>query len=152
MLRFVLAEKDPRWMHKVLVFGTFDVLHPGHVSFLKQALEHGDYLVVSLARDSFVRAYKGRDPVHGESQRIDQLRQSGLVREIHLADERPGTYSIVNLVRPAAICLGYDQHELADDLRRWLREEGLSINIVSLKPYRPDRYKSSKLNPQNAGN
>lgn len=137
-------------MHKVLVFGTFDVLHPGHVSFLKQALAHGDYLVVSLARDSFVRSRKGRDPVHTESQRIDQLRQSGLVREVHLADEQPGTYSIVNLVGPASICLGYDQHELADDLRRWLQEEGLAIRIVTLKPYRPDRYKSSKLNTQSA--
>ncbi len=138
-------------MRKVLVFGTFDVLHPGHVSFLKQALEYGDYLVVSLARDSFVRSRKSRNPVHSEPQRIDQLRRSGLVPEIHLADEKPGTYSIVELVRPTSICLGYDQHELAADLRRWMQDEGLSISIVTLKPYRPDRYKSSKLNPQNAG-
>jgi len=36
---------------KVMVFGTFDIFHPGHRSFLNQAKKYGNYLIVVVARD-----------------------------------------------------------------------------------------------------
>ncbi|HEY4500387.1 MAG TPA: adenylyltransferase/cytidyltransferase family protein, partial [Candidatus Paceibacterota bacterium] len=47
-------------MKRVMVFGTFDILHPGHLYFLRAAKKLGDYLIVSLARDVNVRKIKGR--------------------------------------------------------------------------------------------
>jgi len=44
-----------RWkiMRKVLTYGTFDLLHHGHINLLKRAKELGDYLVVGLSSDEF---------------------------------------------------------------------------------------------------
>ena len=40
-------------MKKVLTYGTFDVLHYGHINLLKRAKELGDYLAVGLSTDEF---------------------------------------------------------------------------------------------------
>jgi len=45
---------------KVLAFGTFDILHPGHEFYLKEAKKHGDILDVVVARDSTVEKIKGK--------------------------------------------------------------------------------------------
>ncbi|MHA1679090.1 MAG: adenylyltransferase/cytidyltransferase family protein, partial [Promethearchaeota archaeon] len=58
---------------KVLCFGTFDILHPGHVSFLKQARKYGNYLVVVVARDENVKKIKGKYPLDNELKRIENL-------------------------------------------------------------------------------
>ena len=57
-------------MTKVMVFGTFDPLHPGHVDFFRQAKQHGDELVVVVALDSTVEKTKGRKPSLGENARL----------------------------------------------------------------------------------
>ncbi|WP_145523346.1 glycerol-3-phosphate cytidylyltransferase [Virgibacillus sp. SK37] len=40
-------------MKKVITYGTFDLLHIGHINILKRAKEYGDYLVVGLSTDEF---------------------------------------------------------------------------------------------------
>ena len=40
-------------MKRVITYGTFDLLHYGHINLLKRAKEHGDYLVVCLSTDEF---------------------------------------------------------------------------------------------------
>lgn len=40
-------------MKKIITYGTFDLLHYGHINFLKRAKELGDYLVVALSTDNF---------------------------------------------------------------------------------------------------
>ena len=45
-------------MKTVLAFGTFDVLHPGHIHYLKKAKGLGDRLVVIVSRDDSVRLIK----------------------------------------------------------------------------------------------
>jgi len=73
----------------VLVFGTFDALHSGHRYFLKQAKKRADQLVVSLARDEFVRSFKGKIPEHDESERTVRLNDTCLVEEVYLAIPLP---------------------------------------------------------------
>ena len=46
---------------KIVIAGTFDILHPGHVYFLKEARKHGDSLVVVIARDETVKNLKGEN-------------------------------------------------------------------------------------------
>jgi cytidyltransferase-like protein len=128
-----------------MVFGTFDIIHRGHMSFLRQARRRGRWLIVSVARDRFIREIKGRDPVHTEQQRITQLLETGLVKEAYLADEKIGTYSTVRKARPSIICFGHDQQELRADLTRWLEENKLDIPTCTLKAHKPHRYKSSKI-------
>ena len=60
-------------MKRVVVFGVFDKLHPGHNHFLHQAKLFGDELVVCLARDTIVAELKGRPPKHPEIERREMV-------------------------------------------------------------------------------
>ena len=50
-------------MKRVLTYGTFDLLHYGHINLLKRAKALGDYLIVALSTDEF-NAGKGKKAFH----------------------------------------------------------------------------------------
>ena len=47
-------------MKKVITYGTFDLLHYGHINLLRRAKEQGDYLIVALSTDEFNWKEKGK--------------------------------------------------------------------------------------------
>lgn len=47
-------------MKKVITYGTFDLLHYGHINLLQRAKELGDYLIVALSTDEFNSGMKGK--------------------------------------------------------------------------------------------
>ncbi|MDN7244556.1 glycerol-3-phosphate cytidylyltransferase [Planococcus sp. 1R117A] len=55
-------------MKKVITYGTFDLIHHGHINILKKAKELGDYLVVGLSTDEF-NAIKGKGAYHSYEER-----------------------------------------------------------------------------------
>jgi FAD synthetase len=132
-------------MKRVLVFGTFDILHPGHVSLFRQARRRGDVLVAAVARDRFVASFKNRPPRNPERARLRHLLEAGLVDEAYLGDLRPGRYGILKRARPDVICFGHDQHLLEADLRAYLARRGVLLELYRMRSYRPGVYKSSKL-------
>lgn len=132
-------------MKRVLVFGTFDSLHPGHLSFLKQAKRNGSWLIASVARDTYVRKHKNREPIHHEGERLAELLASGRVNEAHYSDESVGSYTIIDRAKPDLICLGHDQNRLREHLVEWLAANKRDIPILVMKPHHPERFKSSKL-------
>lgn len=70
-------------MKKVLVGGCFDILHFGHVQFLKSAKKQGDFLVVMLESDENVRKLKGKNrPIHTQKQRAEMLKSLRMVDEV----------------------------------------------------------------------
>lgn len=129
-----------------LLFGTFDGLHDGHRAMLKEARQHVDKLIVSLALDEIVAELKGKSPLHSWADRSKELLESGLVNEVLPGDRKLGTYTSLTSVAPSVILVGYDQIALAKDLRRFLAASSLAIPIVILKPFKPDQFKSSLLN------
>lgn len=132
-------------MKRVLVFGTFDGLHPGHDYFLKEAKKLGDRLYVCLARNSIVAELKGREPKRDEQGRREALAESDSVDEVIYGDRELGTYQIIADVQPDIIALGYDQLALKTDLERFFKQEKLSIPLVVIPSFEPTRYKSSLL-------
>ncbi len=60
-------------MRKIITFGTFDVLHIGHIRILKRAREHGDHLIVGLSSDQLNFSKKGRNPVYPFASREELL-------------------------------------------------------------------------------
>lgn len=134
-------------MTRVMVFGTFDMLHEGHINFFEQAraLSRGAHLVVSVARDSAVKRVKGSRPRNGESSRLAKVAQCPLVDEAVLGDEQ-GFMEHIQKARPDIIALGYDQSgEYVDALEAALQDSGLSTSVVRLEAFRPEIYKTSKL-------
>lgn len=59
-------------MKRVLTYGTFDLLHYGHINILRRAKELGDYLVVALSTDEF-NAQKGKVAYHSYETRKKML-------------------------------------------------------------------------------
>lgn len=131
-------------MKKVLVFGTFDVVHMGHIHMLKEAKEYGDYLVVSVARDKNVELIKGERPYYSENERVEFLKHLSLIDEVVLGELKE-VYKNIGTVKPDTIALGYDQKVYVGELAQAITTLNLNIPIVRLKPYKPDKYKSSKL-------
>ena len=134
-------------MTKVLVFGTFDGLHEGHKNFFKQAKQYGNYLVVVVGRDSTVARVKKRLPKINENERLDAVQKAPYVDYARLGNEGVSPYLVVKETNPDIICLGYDQTHFTDKLGEALEEMGLShIKLYRLKPFEPEKYKSSLLN------
>lgn len=131
-------------MSRVMVFGTFDGLHQGHINFLRQARRYGDYLIAVVARDRTVKRLKKHIPVFEEKQRIKIVRDSGLVDEARLGGTG-SPYDIIRRIGPDVICLGYDQKFFVADLRKELKRMGLTAKIRRLKPYQPKIFHTSKL-------
>jgi FAD synthetase len=132
-------------MTKVLVFGTFDGLHPGHLDFLESAAKLGDSLVVSVAQDAIVERLKRRPAVRDLETRMIDLALLPMVTEVMAGDLEIGTYHGLQRVKPDLIALGYDQTELERDLQRFQQATGDETRVVVLKPYQPETYKSSLL-------
>lgn len=59
-------------MKRVLTYGTFDLLHYGHIRLLKRAKELGDYLVVALSTDEF-NEIKGKKAYHNFNTRKEMI-------------------------------------------------------------------------------
>lgn len=130
---------------KVMVFGTFDVFHKGHENFFEQAREYGEYLIVVVARDKTVARVKGKLPKNNEISRLDVIKQSAQADKVILGN-RADTYRRIKEIKPQVIALGYDQTVFTDDLRKKLDEFNLSsTKIIRLKPYKPEKYKTSIL-------
>ena len=132
---------------KIMVFGTFDMLHPGHEDLFRQAraLSSHPYLIVSLARDSSVARIKGAQARRSETERLALVRTHELVDEAVLGDIK-GYMDHIRAVAPDIIALGYDQAgEYVDNLEADLKEAGLATRVVRLAAHKPDEYKTSKL-------
>lgn len=127
-----------------MVFGTFDVLHKGHLNFFKQArgLAKTPFLIVSVARDINVKKIKGRLPLHNEKQRMAVIKKCELINKVILGGVKNYLPHILK-EKPQIIALGYDQTAYIGNLKNKLKEKGLKVKLIRLKPYKKTVYKSS---------
>lgn len=131
-----------------MVFGTFDMIHPGHTHFFNQAraLAKGGaenaYLIVSLAREKNVVRIKGRKPTSSEQKRLDRMRKQSEVDKALLGAIGDHIPHIVRQ-KPDVIALGYDQTAYVGGLRQALAKQGLKVKLCRMKPHFPNKYKTS---------
>lgn len=131
---------------KIMVFGTFDGLHQGHLNFFKQArnLHQFPFLIVSIARDKNVLKIKGKYPNLREQARMMLVQKCKLADKVVLSGIKNHIPHIVRM-RPDIIALGYDQKTYVKHLKRDLKNKGVSVKIMRLKPYKEKQYKNHLL-------
>ena len=103
----------------VFTNGCFDILHVGHVRYLKAAKTMGDVLMVGLNTDRSVSTLKRGRPVVPEGQRAEVIAALETVDYVTLFDEET-PYELIRLVRPDVLVKGGD----------WKKEEIVGSDIV----------------------
>ena len=131
---------------KIMVFGTFDGLHQGHLDFFRQAkkLSKRSFLIASISRDKNVYKIKKVRPILSEKQRAILTKKCKLVNRVVLAGIKNHLPHILK-ERPDIIALGYDQRNYTKSLKKDLKNKGLVVNIVRLKPYKKHTFKNHLL-------
>lgn len=131
-------------MKTVITFGTFDIFHKGHESYLRQAKKLGEKLIVVVARDKTVLEVKNQQAKNSEQERLKAIKDSGMADEVVLGDVED-RYAVIKKYQPDIIALGYDQKVNLPELRKRIQEFRLKTEIVRLESFKPEVYKSSKL-------
>ncbi len=92
----------------VLVGGSYDIMHYGHISFLKNAKAEGDVLVVALESDEFSKKRKKKVPVHNQSQRAEilaSLMQVDYVLKLPFFADHSDYFNLVKSIHPSVIAV-----------------------------------------------
>lgn len=131
---------------KVLAFGTFDILHIGHLNYLKQAREiaSSGELHVIVSRDINAEKLKAKKLIHNESERLEIIKQLKIIDKAILG-EKDNIFEAVKKINPDIVVLGYDQLPSNEILKEKFNEHEINSKIVRAKPHKDKTSKSSKI-------
>jgi D-beta-D-heptose 7-phosphate kinase/D-beta-D-heptose 1-phosphate adenosyltransferase len=106
---------------KRIVFtnGCFDLLHAGHVRYLKQAKRFGDILIVGLNSDRSVSILKKGRPINPEKRRAEVLSALYMIDYITIFDEKT-PYNLIKALKPDMLVKGGD----------WKKEDIIGSDIA----------------------
>ena len=121
-------------MVKVMATGTFDLLHPGHIYYLKEAKKLGDTLAVVVATDTTVRRLK-HEPVNPEETRLNLIKELKMVDKAYLGHE-DDMYEIVEEIKPDIIALGFDQIHDENKIKSELKKRKINAKVVRLSEFK----------------
>ncbi|KAA8922282.1 FAD synthase [Thermoplasma sp.] len=120
-------------MTRVMATGVFDIIHLGHIHYLRESKKLGDELVVVVARDSTARK-NGKIPIFDENSRLKLVSELKPVDRAILGHEDDMMKTVIE-VMPDVITLGYDQKFNEADLRRRLEQIGVDARIIRISKY-----------------
>jgi rfaE bifunctional protein nucleotidyltransferase chain/domain len=106
---------------KKIVFtnGCFDIIHIGHVRYLKEAKGLGDVLIIGLNSDKSVSSIKSNRPINPQNHRAEVLSSLEMVDYVVLFDEET-PYDLIKSIRPDILVKGGD----------WKKEEIVGSDIA----------------------
>lgn len=123
---------------KKIVFtnGCFDIIHIGHVRYLKEAKALGDVLVIGLNSDKSVSSIKSNRPINPQNHRAEVLSSLEMVDYVVLFDEET-PYDLIKSIRPDIIVKGGDWKkedivgsDIAGETRSLPYVEGTSTSVI----------------------
>jgi D-glycero-beta-D-manno-heptose 1-phosphate adenylyltransferase len=120
----------------VVTNGCFDLLHLGHVTYLEQARQQGDALLVGVTNDAGVRALKGAGrPLNTAADRAAVLAALQSVDAVHIFPELDARAFLVS-VQPDVYVKGgdYTLETINQDERRLLEAAGVKIVLLPVVP------------------
>jgi FAD synthetase len=121
---------------RIMLFGTFDLLHPGHEFILKEAGTRGDVTVI-VARDANVERIKRKKTTHSEQERVDAIKKTFPTYDVRLGN--PTDFMApIRETKPDLILLGYDQR-----MPPTVTEADFGCRVERLPALEPHKYKTS---------
>ncbi len=120
---------------KVLIAGTFDIIHPGHIYLINEAAKLGEVYVV-VATDKNRELYSGEAPIIPEEQRLAVMKSIKNVKDAKLGRHDNDTLKTVKDIKPDIVLLGPDQKYSIKTLKKGLTDMGLNnIEVKKLEIY-----------------
>lgn len=127
---------------RVMAQGMFDILHPGHIYYLRESAARGDELVVIIGRDTTAHH---QPLVMGEDARLQMVQALEMVDEARLGSEDDMFENVEDLA-PDLITIGHDQVFDETELRTLLDGRGLTdIDIVRIDEYKGEIASSTEI-------
>ncbi len=123
--------------------GVFDLLHPGHLHYLRESKELGEELVVIIARDSRIE----KNLYFNEKERREMVEALEMVDQALLGSEE-SIYDTVEKVRPDIITLGYDQPHDKDEVAK-MTKKAINRKIKVERISQLENYSSSNIRESN---
>ncbi|MFB6201140.1 MAG: adenylyltransferase/cytidyltransferase family protein [Halorhabdus sp.] len=121
-------------MTTVVAQGTFDLLHPGHLHYLREAQAMGDRLHVIVARRDNV-SHK-EPPILPDRQRREMVAGLDPVDAAHVGHPED-IFVPVERIDPDVLVLGYDQHHDEADIAQALADRGIDCAVERAGAYEP---------------
>lgn len=122
---------------KILIGGCFDILHIGHIKFLKKARSFGDYLIVLLESDANIKKLKGNSrPFHSQKERKEILLSLKFVDKIIiLPDIVDNTFydNLIKKIKPNIIAITEDD-PIAD--KKLIQAKSVGAKLKVIKKYK----------------
>jgi cytidyltransferase-like protein len=128
----------------VLLGGCFDIFHYAHYLFLKNAKKEGDYLILLLESDDFIRRNKKREPLHQQRQRAEILSSLVFVDLIILLPPNLTDldyFQIVKLIQPQIIAVSQNDPKIVNKKKQ---AKAVGAKVKRVVPYFKD-YSSTKI-------
>lgn len=122
-------------MRRVLTYGTYDLMHYGHIRLLKRAKQHGDYLIVAVSTDEF-NAIKGKKAYHDYETRKKMLEAIRYVDLVIPENDWDQKLKDVQEYKVDVFCMGDDWEGKFDHLKDYCeveylaRTEGISTSKI----------------------
>ena len=104
-------------MKKIITFGTFDVLHVGHIRILKRARSYGDHLTVGLSSDQLNMNKKGRNPVYPYTSREELLTSMRFVDAVFMEESLEQKRQYILDHQADALVMGNDWEGKFDEFK-----------------------------------
>ena len=123
-------------MKKVITYGTFDLLHQGHINLLRRAKELGDWLIVGVTTDNFDLERGKLNTSDNVMKRIDAVRATGLADEVIIEEYRGQKIDDIHKYGVDIFAIGSDWEGYFDYLKEFCevvylpRTEGISSTML----------------------
>lgn len=128
-----------------MVAGSFEILHPGHVYLLKEAKKLGKVIVVVSSDYNFER-FKKRKPIINANQRLEMVKSLKYVDEAVIGNPQDNIFEIILKIKPDILLLGPDQNIHESELRKFLEDNNLQVEVRRLsRKLEGELYSSSKI-------
>lgn len=129
-LRKIIEEEKRREKRIVLANGCFDLIHVGHIRYLKESKQRGDILVLALNSDTSIRKLKGEGrPVLDEKERVEILSSFSFIDYITVFEEENVSKVLLEL-KPDIHAKGTDYTKETVPERETVKEYGGEIAIT----------------------